>query len=744
MKLRRCFLALACLPAFLAPAQGNATPSYGVSFLAGADFSPTSMNNAGQIVGFAGQGDGTIHAMLYSDAVLSDLGSLGGKDSYATAINDAGMITGAFLTATGEQHAFVYEGGKTRDLGAGTAGYGINSRGDVVGSKQTADGVTGFVYRAGQFTELGNLGTGTEASAVAINDHGTIAGDSTTGPGLDTSSRHAFVYHRGVLHDLGTVDGDAVSSAIAINNAGQIAGYSGTDDAFTHAFLYDHGVLKNLGGFGDAALEIHDLNEHGTLVGTASTEEDGLVPFMNLGDVLIDLNTLIDPALGWHIFSARANNDLGQIVGYGCRGEACGLVMLDLANAVPEPRGPWLLLAGLMACLAARRHNKAIPEPGNTKPGPAVNFPCMNRAKPSDIRSVQKYLLALILLPALFVPLRAQAEALYTISVLPENFSPSDINNAGQMSGTIYTTEGGARAALYSDGAVIDLSRSGTRYSTSNAITEAGSVLGNFDTEAGNSGAFIYVSGTVLEISGIYGLGINAQNQVVGQRPAGGAVLYSSGVLTDLGFLGTGEYSTATAINDAGHIVGTSTIDLDFHSRLHPFLYSDGTLHDLGTLDEREFNSATAINSAGQISGYSEGENGGMHAFFYEHGVMTDLGSFGGLNLNVGGMNEHGEIVGTGQAWDGPDVSFISHNGVLIDLNTLIDPASGWQISQATAINDMGQIVGSACRDFICSAVRLDRISPVPEPGAALLLLPGLLMLAIAQRRRSTALSRTR
>ena len=79
---------------------------------------------------------------------------------------------------------------------------------------------------------------------------------------------------------------------------------------------------------------------------------------MSVGDALVDLNTLIDPALGWHIFSARANNDLGQIVGYGCRGDNCGLVRLDLTGAVPEPRTAWLLVPGLLAMARARRHQQ--------------------------------------------------------------------------------------------------------------------------------------------------------------------------------------------------------------------------------------------------------------------------------------------------------------------------------------------------------------------------------------------------
>ena len=361
--------------ALLAPFHSQAAPLYTAVFLPDVDFAPTGMNNAGHIVGFAGAGTGAIHAVLYANGMLSDLGSLGGRDSYAQAINDAGAITGSTLLASGEQHAFLYRDGSVTDLGAGTAGYGINAHGAVVGSKLTADGVTGFVYSDGTLTELGNPGTGTNGMAVGINDHGTIAGDAATGPDASTSPRHPFLYHDGTLHDLGALGGHAVTGVVAINNAGQVAGYSGEPDAYTHAFLYERGVMRDLGGVGDGALEIHDLNIHGTLVGTAFNEDDGLIPFMSLGDALVDLNTLLDPALGWRIFSAYANNDLGQIVAYGCRDAMCGLVRLDLASAVPEPGAALMLLPGLLILAGARRRQSS----GGTMPSiqalPALALP---------------------------------------------------------------------------------------------------------------------------------------------------------------------------------------------------------------------------------------------------------------------------------------------------------------------------------------------------------------------------------
>jgi probable HAF family extracellular repeat protein len=353
MSLHKFLIALALLMVLFNPLSGQAAPLYSVSFLHDVDFAPTGMNNAGQIVGFAGTGDGAIHAVLYAGGVLADLGGMGGTDSYATALNEAGAIVGVTLRASGEQHAFLYQDGAVRDLGAGTAARGINTRGDVVGTLDTASGSSGFLYRAGILTALANPGTGRDGTAVGINDHGTVAGDATSG--ADAASRRPFLYQHGQMSELDMPNGHSIVGVSAINNAGQIAGYSTGPDGAMHALLYQHGAMQDLGGLGDAHLDIHDLNEHGTLVGTASNEDDGLIPFMSLNGALVDLNTLLDPLLGLHIFSAYANNDLGQIVGYGCRDSACGLVRLDLAGAVPEPGGAFLWLAGLTMLARARQ-----------------------------------------------------------------------------------------------------------------------------------------------------------------------------------------------------------------------------------------------------------------------------------------------------------------------------------------------------------------------------------------------------
>jgi len=345
----------------------------------------------------------------------------------------------------------------------------------------------------------------------------------------------------------------------------------------------------------------------------------------------------------------------------------------------------------------------------------------------------------LVLLPALSVPLVSQADALYTVSALPEHFTGTDINNAGQISGTLYLENTTSHAAIYAGGFVTDLGTFGFAASVGNAINASGAVAGTSFSRSGEAHAFLHSNGTTLDLgAGTNGQGINARGDVVGQKYLGEAgfvaFVYSKGTLTELGRLGTGNVALAYDINDKGKIVGESDVSAEFHAPFHPVLFSHGTLQDLGTIADYEINSATAINNAGRIAGYSEAQDGSFHAFIYEHGVLTDVGGFGGLLFDVGGINEHGAFVGSSSS-PGADLGFIYLDGALVDLNTLIDPTQGWHIDGAYGINDVGQIVARGCRDFVCGAVRLDLASAVPEPGGALLLLPGLLTLVGVRRR---------
>ena len=110
----------------------------------------------------------------------------------------------------------------------------------------------------------------------------------------------------------------------------------------------------------------------------------------------------------------------------------------------------------------------------------------------------------------------------------------------------------------------------------------------------------------------------------------------STYTITSLGGLSGSSFANVTALNNFGQVVGTSAN--------HAFLWENGAMTDLGTLGGG-LSAANAINDKGQIVGESTTANGEKHPFLWDNGVMKDLG-FPGETSSAHGINSHGYIVG--------------------------------------------------------------------------------------------------
>ena len=270
------------------------------------------------------------------------------------------------------------------------------------------------------------------------------------------------------------------------------------------------------------------------------------------------------------------------------------------------------------------------------------------------------------------------------------------INDFGQVVGQSSTENDiELHAFVYKGGALIDL---GGTNNSANAINKAGQVAGTGSTDGHSFFPFIYKNGVMDKLGGVSGAawGINKYGHAVGSFASGGgdhAFVYRDGVLTDLGTLG-GSSSSALDINGAGQVVGNSATSGD--AAFHAFLYRDRRMIDLGTLGG-SFSIAFGINDKGHVVGESSTAAGTSRPFLYAGNRMHDLGTLGGDVSRALGINNAGQVVGSSAAEPGGGIhAFLYCNGVMTDLNSLpAVQAAGWLLETANAINNFGQIVGS-------------------------------------------------
>jgi len=242
---------------------------------------------------------------------------------------------------------------------------------------------------------------------------------------------------------------------------------------------------------------------------------------------------------------------------------------------------------------------------------------------------------------------------------------------------------------------------------------------------------------TELEsLGGFYteGTAINAAGAVVGwARKVGGvgfrAVRWeaSGTAVTELDNLGTdasGVTETrANDINTAGTAVGSAEkYDAGVSKGYRAVRWdASGTaateLGNLGTdTNDVTQSSAVAINDAGTAVGFANmydslGKSLGFRAVRWDASgtAATELGNLGAnsdfTETNVFAINDAGIAVGYADDYDGSGTNlgeravYWGLDGVAVDLNTLIDPVSGWTLNRADAISNTLWIGGSGAFD---------------------------------------------
>jgi len=262
-------------------------------------------------------------------------------DGEARAINNVGGSDGigqiicSLRHFTAPQHtAFLYDDGQWTIIpptfGHYSSAQSINDLGQVTGVRMTENGLCGFRWQSGTFTNIQPAQQGAFALANDINAKGHVAGE-LAGP------NSAFVWDGKNLFDLGSILSGPSAFAIALNLQGDMTGgafvpIGRSGRTQLHAFIFDSRTGQDLAippGF-DASIGI-DINDARQVLVRANDfrSPGGAQTYLWQNDALDAVDQLVEPPAGVTVGRfAEAVNNHGQIVVNGeFNGESVGLII---------------------------------------------------------------------------------------------------------------------------------------------------------------------------------------------------------------------------------------------------------------------------------------------------------------------------------------------------------------------------------------------------------------------------------
>jgi len=384
-------LGLLALPAGLA-AQENSQPRYRVIDLGtlGGTYSQTFyVTGKGVTSGEASLTNGNWHATLWIGSSKMDLGTLGGLNSSAFGSPNAiGQVVGQAETSHSDPNGedfcgfyasgaplsgrtcrgFLWQDGRMRPLstlgGYNGAASAINNQGEVAGNAETAttdstcppyDPAKGqyqvlqdkpVVWKNGHVEELPTYGGDPDGYAIAINDHGQVAGGSgtcsTNDPviGLYFSPVHALLWDHGQVTNLGSLGGAFGNQAHGMNSRGQVVGASDlAGDAVFHGFVWSQSTgMQDIPPLpGDTFSVALAINDPGVVTGVSLDATFTILrAFVAVDGVPTDINSLIPADSRLQLQTACGINSRGEITGLAVEkstGEYRGYLAIPVAEA---------------------------------------------------------------------------------------------------------------------------------------------------------------------------------------------------------------------------------------------------------------------------------------------------------------------------------------------------------------------------------------------------------------------------
>jgi uncharacterized membrane protein len=259
----------------------------------------------------------------------------GSATTRAFGINDRGDIVGSYIIGFGASHGFLLHKGEfttidvTGPFISGTQAAGINDHGDIVGFYTRAGLKLGFLLEDGNLTTVEVPRGASNTYALGINNRGDIVGadgSDLIGFGIRVFlADSGFLQHRG---DLSTVEvpGALFTHALGINDHGDIVGHyfprNSAGQFQLHGFVLDRGTFTTIDVPGASDTEANGINKHGDIVGSY------LVAGVAHGFVLDHGNLTTIDIPGASRTEVFGINDRGDIVGsYTTAGIPHGFVL---------------------------------------------------------------------------------------------------------------------------------------------------------------------------------------------------------------------------------------------------------------------------------------------------------------------------------------------------------------------------------------------------------------------------------